>query len=63
MPEASRPAAAIAVVCHFECSKRTPEAAQWAYNFEPFDWTIQVRMLSADAPDARRAAAPARGCR
>ena len=44
MPESARPAAAIAVVAHFEASKRTPEAAEWLYNFEPFDWTLQVRV-------------------
>ena len=44
MPESARPAAAIAVVAHFEASKRTPEAAEWLYNFEPFDWTLQARV-------------------
>ena len=53
MPEGSRPAAAIAIVCHFECSKRTPEAAQWARAFEPFDWTVQDAM-GADTPQGLR---------
>ena len=53
MPEGSRPAAAIAIVCHFECSKRTPEAAQWAKAFEPFDWTVQDAM-GADTPQGLR---------
>ena len=48
MPEASRPAAAIAVVAHFEASKRTPEAAEWLKAFEPFDWTLQDAMGADD---------------
>ena len=54
MPESARPAAAIAVVAHFEASKRTPEAAEWLYNFEPFDWTLQDA-LGADTPQGFKA--------
>eukprot|EP00966_Prymnesium_polylepis_P115165 2662028-Prymnesium_polylepis.1 len=41
MPEGKSPAAAIAVVAHFQCSKRTAHAAEWFSKFEPFDWTVQ----------------------
>ena len=40
--EAGRaPAAAIAVVCHFERNGKSAEAKAWARTFEPFDWTVQ----------------------
>ena len=41
---------AIAVVCHFEYTDATPEAAQWMKEFVPFDWTVQDA-LGADDPE------------
>ena len=41
---------AIAVVCHFEYTDATLEAAQWMKEFVPFDWTVQDA-LGADDPE------------
>jgi len=40
-PEGKAPAAAIAVVAHFERSSRTKDSAAWVKAYEAFDWTVQ----------------------
>ena len=44
-PEGRAPAAAIAVVAHFERSTKTEQSKQWTKCYQAFDWTVQVIAL------------------
>ena len=52
MAEGSAPAAALAVVAHFDLAQQTKEAKEWGRCLKPFDWTLQDS-LGAEDPERR----------